>query len=148
MILSPEKLADIAARYETPDGDPPCTCTRKDVDFYDVSGCESCDPQSDYNKAHRHARYMRDLHGAQDIDALLRSHEELRADGNRKVAQTVIAILRAIDDLSASQKRELNGNPLTEGRYQGMRKCAEIVRRGLYVCAEDAARNQSEGAAE
>ena len=35
------------------DYDPPCTCTRTDVDLYDASGCEAHDPRSDYNEALR-----------------------------------------------------------------------------------------------
>jgi len=77
--LTDEQLDAIQARYEAFDEeDPDCTCTRMDVDFYDASGCERCDRHSEFNKRHRHVKYMLELHGAQDIDALLSEVRELR----------------------------------------------------------------------
>lgn len=83
-ILTIDQVSEICARYEGFDGpDPKCTCTRTDVDFYDTSGCERCDDKSEHNRAYRHAKYMLDIHGAQDIHALGHSHGNQDAEIER-----------------------------------------------------------------
>jgi hypothetical protein len=48
-----------------------------------------------------------------------------------RAVTAIAAILEAIDRLAESQRKELNGNPLTDGRYQGIKKSAEIIREAI-----------------
>jgi hypothetical protein len=67
-------------------------------------------------------------------------YEKRRAEAaERKLAtakseaatEAIAAVLIAIDRLAESQRKELNGNPLTDGRYQGIRKCSATIRQAL-----------------
>jgi hypothetical protein len=49
--------AAIAAAFDDPE--PPCSCTQTDVDQFDESYCELCNPQSEYNR-HQRALLRRD----------------------------------------------------------------------------------------
>lgn len=46
----PEPEYDAMAADLLDEPEPACTCIRLDVDFYDVGGCELCDPMSRWNR--------------------------------------------------------------------------------------------------
>lgn len=111
-ILTVEQVAEIAARYEAfAWKDPDCTCRRTDVDFYDNSDCDLCGPRSEYVVAYRHAKYMLDIHGAQDIEGLRGSHEALRAENERLAAE--LKLTNAQDDYVAWMRYQSGENGRT-----------------------------------
>lgn len=103
------KLAWIENRIEAlreGEDEPPCTCTRLDVDFYSTDGCESCDSKSEWNKSRMAANYQLSLHAVGDITWLLAENRRLRdalADIGKRV-DGCLAMSEHIDHDSIAPK--------------------------------------------